>query len=187
MNNCIVLLGVKHAGKTTTGQILANRKNLPFFDIDNIIEQQIGESCRNIYNKDGDKAFKNAETNACQFFVEAISTLTLDHDIKGVVATGGGICDNSQALEVLRAGGLFIYLDVPKHIAFERILKSSKKEGSFPAYLAKTTPPSEDNMRIAFYEIYKKRATLYHSIADIIIDTENLQPEMVCDAIITAL
>lgn len=187
MNNCLILLGIKHAGKTTIGTFFAKHKNMPFFDIDAIIEQHFGKTCRNIYNQEGVDAFKNAEIKACDILTKSLSNLTPTTHIKAVIATGGGICDNPEALKILHTVGLFVYLNVPKDISFKRILKSAKKDGTLPSYLTKNNPQSENDVKENFYQIYEKRTALYRSVADIIIDTANLSVKKICDKILPSI
>ncbi len=184
MSKCIVLVGVKHSGKTTIGKLLAKRQNLPFFDIDDIIERQNGKTCRELYSIEGCDAFKAAEATACAFFVDAIHDTMDEAHIKGVVAAGGGFCDNPKALESLHDIGLFVYLDVPKHIAFERIIERSKELNSIPATFAHANPQNEEEMQAVFYNQYEKRSEAYSSIADVVVHTEGLTPEQICDAIV---
>ena len=92
MNNSIVLMGLKHCGKTTQGKLLAENFSVPFFDTDNVLEEIVGTSFRKYYADKGPAAFALAEEEACHKIVS-------EHpDDRIVVATGGGICDNAPAL-----------------------------------------------------------------------------------------
>ena len=62
----IVLMGIKHCGKSTQGKILAKKLELPFFDTDSLIEEMNGMTCRQIYSEKGEAAFKTAEYQACK-------------------------------------------------------------------------------------------------------------------------
>ncbi len=178
MNKCIVLIGVKHSGKTTTGTLLAEKLSLPFFDIDHIIEKQTGKTCRELYSSEGVDAFHKAEAEACSFFVEASKNLIEGKNgIKAVVAVGGGICDNVQAIELLHETGYFVYLEVPNHVAFERILINTKKTNSIPATFGHADLQNEEEMRKIFYKQYEKRSKEYESIADTKIETKSLSPQ----------
>ncbi len=185
MGKCIILIGVKHSGKTTTGRLFAEQFDLPFFDIDDIIERQTGKTCRELYSSEGVAAFQKAEVQACQFFVEASKNLIAGSSgIKCVVAVGGGICDNPQAIYILRAVGIFVYLDVPNHIAFDRILETSKQSNSMPATFMQASPKSEEEMREVFYTQYERRSESYCAISDIIVKTECLCPEEIVNEIV---
>ncbi len=185
MNKCIILIGVKHSGKTTAGQLFASGLEVPFFDIDHIIEKQTGKTCRELYTQEGVVAFQKAEEEACKFFVEASNNLVVGiSGIKCVVAAGGGVGENTEALKLLKSVGIFAYLDVPKQIAFERILQNTKKTNSIPATFLYADPQGEQEMRKVFYEQYERRSEGYRSLADIIINTEGLSPEKTANELI---
>ena len=52
----IILLGIKHCGKSTQGKLLAKYFNCPFFDTDDEIEVLTGKSPRQIYTEQGKEA-----------------------------------------------------------------------------------------------------------------------------------
>ncbi len=57
----IVLIGFMGAGKTTVGQLLADRLGLPFVDTDLVIEQRAGRPIREIFAADGEPGFRALE------------------------------------------------------------------------------------------------------------------------------
>ncbi|MDY5046660.1 MAG: shikimate kinase [Treponema porcinum] len=101
-NKSIILLGIKHSGKSTQGELLANHIGCPFIDIDTVITEMTGKTPRELYNENGPAGFMEAEENAC------IQTAQKYKDSQVVIATGGGICENAPALEKLRQLGEFV-------------------------------------------------------------------------------
>jgi shikimate kinase len=83
-----------------------------------------------------------------------------------VVATGGGICDNPQAIEILKKIGKFILLEVPENICLERILKNSKKTGSLPGYISRENPKNQKDIEDIFHQFYERRMKSYKEISD---------------------
>ena len=63
-NESLILLGIKHSGKTTQGKLLARHFALPFIDIDFVIEKMTGKAPRRLYAEEGAAAFMLAEENA---------------------------------------------------------------------------------------------------------------------------
>lgn len=203
--DCIILTGIQHSGKTTAGKLTAARLGCDFYDIDEIIEKNAGMSCRKLYTEQGAEAFKQAEWEACLFLQERFqdkcdgsagfsgSADTTDgtgsaaHFLKAVVAAGGGICDNERALSVLETIGVFIYLHVSEHTAFERICARAKRTGSFPAYIEKRKPANAAERRSVFHEVYMYRTAEYKKKAHVHIDTEGLTPGEVSCALFTAV
>ena len=57
----IVLTGFRGTGKTEIGRIVAGRLGLPFLDTDQLIEQKSGRSIPEIFEKDGEAAFRAIE------------------------------------------------------------------------------------------------------------------------------
>jgi shikimate kinase/3-dehydroquinate synthase len=57
----VVLVGFMGAGKTTVGHLLAEKLGLPFVDSDLVIEQRERRSVREIFDRDGEPAFRALE------------------------------------------------------------------------------------------------------------------------------
>ncbi|MGP1601358.1 shikimate kinase [Treponema sp.] len=185
--NCIILTGIQHSGKTTVGKLTAERIGCDFYDIDALIEKTAGISCRKLFAQQGAESFKQAEWEACLFLKNLLQIRRSDPFLKAVVAAGGGICDNPRALAVLETIGVFIYLHVSEHTAFERICARAKRTGSFPAYIEKRKPANAAERRSVFHEVYMYRTAEYKKKAHVHIDTEGLTPCEVSCALFTAV
>ena len=169
MNNSVILLGIKHSGKSTQGRLLAEKVNCPFVDIDDVITEVSGLSPRDLYAQQGVGMFMRAEEEACKRVASENSQKRL------VIATGGGICDNAPALQVLRPLGSFVFLNVAEHIAINRILNKARQNAddtwtNLPAYIAREHPQNKEDIINIFHEFYVKRGGVYSRIADIKID-----------------
>lgn len=163
----IVLMGIKHCGKSTQGRLLSQKLNYTFYDTDDIITDLTGKTPRQIFTHEGEQAFKNAELEACRFLVRKI---TAENEC-AVIATGGGICNNPPALEELHSVGKFIFLKAQESIACSRILREvkEKKDGTFsglPAYIADKNPASIQDVKNIFHDFFERRVKLYSEIAD---------------------
>jgi shikimate kinase len=53
----IAFVGLPGSGKSTVGRQLARRLQFPFFDSDHVIEQQLGCSIRDYFEREGEKRF----------------------------------------------------------------------------------------------------------------------------------
>ncbi len=163
----LVITGIKHSGKSTLGRIVSEKLGFAFYDTDDVIEKLTGKTPRKIYSEDGREAFLKAELESCMF-IKSVHEKT---DDIFVIATGGGICTNDDAVHVLKEFGTFCFLDVSEEIAFGRI-KSEISFGSdgrlqnLPAYIAKKNPRSLEEAGIFFSEFYSERTNLYKKIAD---------------------
>lgn len=168
----IILLGIKHSGKTTQGKLLARHYSLPFIDIDFVIEKMTGKSPRSLYSEKGASSFMIAEENACR------KTAELLEEKSAVIATGGGICCNPPALMFLRPLGKFVYLCVPENIAADRIFAKASKNHSgkwenLPAYIAEKDPETEEDCREIFHRFYIERSSVYSGISDCTVEFGN--------------
>ncbi len=164
----IVLMGIKHCGKSTQGKLLSKEMSVPFFDTDDEITELTGKSPRQIYTEQGKQAFMDAEEAACKKIAENL----LLNTSSAVIATGGGICTNKAATDELRKIGTFVFLNVDERTAANRIIREIKKEAdgslkNLPAYIAKENPASIDDVRRIFHEFYTERKKLYQSLCDI--------------------
>ena len=57
----IALIGLPGSGKSTVGRQLARRLDVPVFDSDHVIEQQLGCSIREYFEFEGEAAFRDVE------------------------------------------------------------------------------------------------------------------------------
>ena len=167
LNKTIALMGIKHCGKSTQGKILAKKFNVDFYDTDDVITEQTGKTPRQIYTELGEEGFKTAEKNACCLITQKLSASAFP----AVIATGGGICNNSTALFELHKVSTFIFLDSPEKTAAKRILSEVKTEAdgsltNLPAYIAKKNPHSLSEVRTFFHEFFEERVRMYRGIAD---------------------
>lgn len=182
----IILMGIKHCGKSTQGKLIASKLDLAFYDTDDVIAALTGKSARDIFSGQGEAAFKDAEICACRH----VAGIVKKDGGRAVIATGGGICNNAPALEVLRPLGTFVFLIAPEQVAADRILKEARTQPdgtpeNLPAYIAKRNPRSMDEARRMFHEFYEERTRLYAGIADCSVRMENDSKQANADRIIS--
>lgn len=172
MNKAIILLGIKHSGKSTQGILLSKKLNCPCIDLDDKITELTGKTPREIYTQQGAAGFMQAEENACQKVVEEFKNKKI------IISTGGGICDNAPALEILSQFGTFIFLKAPEEVSITRILNKTEQlsDGTWknlPAYISNKNPKTEKEIRTIFHDFYIKRTEIYSKIADKTVDLQN--------------
>ena len=91
------------AGKTTIGQLLAQKLDYEFLDIDQFIEQATGQSVAAIFAESGEPIFRQLET----------ATLSqVSARLRRVVSTGGGVVLAPENWSYLKHG-IIAWLDVP--------------------------------------------------------------------------
>lgn len=91
------------SGKTTVGRIVAARTGWRFHDLDQIIADAAGRSVARIFADEGEAGFRKRENEA----LRAAARLE-----RAVIATGGGAACNEENLQLMRASGRVIALEV---------------------------------------------------------------------------
>ncbi|MCK7641505.1 shikimate kinase [Corynebacterium sp. CCM 8835] len=97
----VVLVGPPGAGKSTIGRRLASALNTTVIDTDQMMEQEQGKPCGDIYADLGEESFRELEAR--------IVAEALDHN--GVVSLGGGAVVTRSTRELLDQHEV-IWLDV---------------------------------------------------------------------------
>lgn len=146
----IFLTGFMGAGKTTVGRHLADRLQLPFFDLDEEIERQAGRSVRAIFETQGEAEFRRLEHESLQA-VCAHPRL--------VVATGGGTLTLEGNRELIGRSGLSVWLHPPFATLVERIGRGNR--GDRPLFQDETQA----------WTLYRERLPTYQG-CDLRIDVE---------------
>jgi XRE family aerobic/anaerobic benzoate catabolism transcriptional regulator len=98
----IALIGLRGAGKSTLGQMLADDLEVPFVELNREIERVAGCSVAEIHNLYGPTAYRRYERRALE---EAIQ---LHQDV--VIATPGGIVSDAATFNLLLAHCFSIWL-----------------------------------------------------------------------------
>ena len=100
-------------GKSTVGKQLARQIGVPFVDSDQEIELRIGGSIRQFFERHGEDAFRDIET-------EAIAEL-LARPGDCVLATGGGAVLRERNRELLHGASTVLYLRSTPEDLFRRL------------------------------------------------------------------
>jgi shikimate kinase len=158
----IYLTGFMTCGKSTIGPILANVLGLDFYDLDKEIEREEKQSIIEIFEKHGEKYFRDSETNILK---------SLSENISAVISLGGGTIMNKINFDLMKQSGKVIYLKVSPDTLYKRL--KNKIDRPLFRDLVLTEKPEEHFIE-RINELLKIRSSFYEQ-ADLIIDTE-LQP-----------
>jgi shikimate kinase len=163
----IILTGPKHSGKTSACKALASLCSCGFIDLDELIFQRTGKSPRQLFSE-GQAVFQKAEA-------EAMAALAGTDSAEGrrVVAAGGGIIDNAEAVAALKnSGAKTVYLNISAESAWERIAG-----GELPPFL------QTENPRETHRVLHERRAAAYLRLANIVIEAGEKTPEEIAKEI----
>jgi shikimate kinase len=116
----IVLLGYMGCGKSTIANILSKTTNIPFVDLDKIIEEKTNLTINQIFEQYGEIYFRKLEHDV---FVELLNAP--DNSIIGL---GGGTPCYANNHELLKGDNvLSIYLKASIDTLFERLVSNKSK------------------------------------------------------------
>ena len=108
----IAFVGLPGSGKSTIGRQLARRRGLAFLDTDHLIENRLGCSIREYFEREGEASFRDIEQNI-------IDEVTLNHE--GVISTGGGSVLRPANREHLHQRAHVVYLRSSPEEIFRRL------------------------------------------------------------------
>jgi shikimate kinase len=108
----IALVGLPGSGKSTIGRQLARRLGLVSLDTDHVIEQRLGCSIREYFEREGEASFRDVEQ-------EVIDDVTQSHN--GVLSTGGGSVLRLANREHLQSRCHVVYLRSSPEEIFRRL------------------------------------------------------------------
>jgi len=154
------------AGKTTIGKILSQKLNYNFVDLDLHIEKKQGINISEMFEKHGEKYFRDVETESLRKISEKSNQ---------IISTGGGIVIKDENWEIMRNSGVSVYLKASIETLFNRVKHKSTRP------LLNVENPFEKAK-----ELFTARESLYEK-SDVILDREGIEPGDVAMAIIREL
>ena len=134
----VFLVGFMGSGKTSVGALLAREIGCRFVDLDAEIERMSGLSIAEIFERDGEPAFRHLESLALR------ETGAL-HDV--VVATGGGTLTRWENRDFIQRHGVTVWLDAP----LDAMLSRCKEGARRPLLGPRETMEALLAQRVAFY------------------------------------
>ena len=111
----IFLIGMPSSGKSTLGRQLAKRLDYQFIDTDDLIENQEIASIADIFKYKGEDYFRLIENKILK---------GIQPNQKLIVATGGGMPCFYDGMNIIKANGTSIFLNVSPEDLLKRIQKS---------------------------------------------------------------
>ena len=162
----LALVGMMGVGKTTVGRRLAQRLDLPFFDVDEQIVEAAGMSVTELFERHGEESFRKGEA-------QVIERLLADKPV--VLATGGGALTHPATRTLIAEKSLSVWLQAPIDLIVERATRRPTRP------LLKKGDPRETLQRLL------KERTPYYSAADITVTCKEGPHARTVDAIIDAL
>jgi XRE family aerobic/anaerobic benzoate catabolism transcriptional regulator len=148
----IALIGLRGAGKSTLGTLLARALAIPFIELDREIEQASGTSLSEIFDLYGQAAYRRWERRALETVIE--------RQDRAVIATGGSIVSEPATFDLLLSACYTVWLTASAEEHMSRVVA----QGDYRP-MAENDEAMDDLRRIL-----AGRAALY-SKADAMVDT----------------
>jgi shikimate kinase len=120
---CIVFVGLPGSGKSTIGRLLAKRLGWSFVDTDIEIENRLGCSIREYFEREGEDCFRDVEESVIAELtsVPLSSQAGLSDAGKSVISTGGGAVLRKNNRDRLISTSFVVYLRCTPEDIYKRI------------------------------------------------------------------
>jgi XRE family aerobic/anaerobic benzoate catabolism transcriptional regulator len=164
----IALLGLRGAGKSTVGRLLAKRLDVPFHELDARVEEAAQLPLAELFAVHGEAYFRRLER-------EALARL-LAEDGAAVLATGGSLVTDPETFAMLRGACTTVWLKATPEEHMERVAA----QGDLRPMARRSNAMSE------LKDILAARTPLYAQ-ADHVIATSGAGPEAVVRAVLAAV
>ena len=161
-NKNLVFLGMMGSGKSSIGNLVSKKLNLPFIDIDNLITEDTDMNISEIFEKKGENFFRNLEEKI---------TLKLLRSTNNIISLGGGSFINEKIRKEILINNFSFWLNCDPKTLLKRIKKNKKRP---------VTSSLNDN---EILELIEKRKKIY-SKAQFKINCHNLKKTEIVEKIL---
>ena len=114
----IFLVGFMGSGKSTVGQRLSGRLGYSFIDMDQRLEAEHGMTINEIFEKLGEKAFREMENHLLEEMFSLQDT---------VISTGGGLPCTGNNMDLINEKGVSIYLRMEPEALLHRLSRGKRR------------------------------------------------------------
>ncbi len=165
-------MGFMTSGKSTLGKILANVLGWDFADLDKVIEQSENMKITQIFEKKGEKYFRELEE---KIFFEICEKEFI------VISLGGGTVENANIIKKISEIGLSIYLSVSLENLYQRLKR--KIDRPLIRDLVLSDVATKEDFMTRINKLFSKREPIYKS-AEIQISSDTQQIGKTIDIIV---
>jgi len=162
----VILIGLMGAGKSSIGRRLSKELDLPLIDLDDVIVEKAGMSIPEIFEQQGEAAFRRMESETLREAVEQ----------PAIIATGGGIVMAEENRALLKQHPPVVWLQASPEFLAARIDGDSNR----PLIAV-------GNTLNRLKSLAELRYPLYEACADLVVPREFLKKKEVVQIILRFL
>ena len=118
----LVFLGMMGSGKSSIGDLVSKKLDIPFIDVDSLIVENTGMNIPEIFEKKGEDFFRNLEEKITMKYLKRI---------KNVISLGGGGFINAKIRKEVLSNHYSFWLNWDESILINRIKDSKKRPIAF--------------------------------------------------------
>lgn len=164
----VALLGIRGAGKSTVGPLLARHLEVPFQELDQAIEDSAGMTTREIFELEGRGGFLRREAEALEQWLGRHGT--------GVLALPGSIVSHPEAYDRLLSTCTTIWLQATPDTHWNRVVAQGD-----------TRPMAGNDQAMKhLIDLVEQRREAYER-ADFVLETSELTPDSCVEQILSFL
>jgi len=164
----IALVGLRGAGKSTLGPVLAKRLNIEFHEIDDLIAEGSGMALSDIFALHGEAYYREAERRALRALI--------GRGESAVVALSGGVVTDPEAFALLKRQTLMVWL----HTRPEEYMARVQAQGDYRPMR------NRPNAMAELKALLRQRTPLYRQ-AHLALDTAKLEPGPAMERLVAAV
>lgn len=184
----VVLMGLKHSGKSSISHHLSRELGLPAIDLDDLIatlalkqypdlpKLDSAATVRQLYRSQGKAVFQALELAAVQELVASVAGDADQSPARLILALGGGSMENHPAMQVLQACSWIVFLDSDCDLLFSRISKTG-----LPAFLDPADPQG------SFRKLFEVRRELALGLANLVVPLGIMNLQQASAAVLKSL
>jgi shikimate kinase len=161
----LVLIGMMGAGKTTVARLAAQRLGRRVLDSDAEIEAAQGRTVREIFQADGEAAFRSLET---QVLLAALA----EPEPLVIAAAGGVVLSPTNRLALREAPARVVWLSARPETLVARISSIGHR------------PLLDDDPSGTLHRMFIEREPLYREVADAIVSVDGRSVDDVVEAVL---
>jgi shikimate kinase len=155
------------SGKTTVGRLVAAKLGWAHVDSDEQVCRRTGRTVREIFETDGEAAFRTEESKALR------DAAIANPPTSAVVSVAGGAVLDAANRETLRETGDVVWLDAPARVLATRVHAGADHR-----------PLLGDDPEEALTRLQRQRRPLYEDLADLVVDAAERNPTQIADEIV---